>query len=85
MREVGPQLRVRPLGVVPAHTFQVGPQVRYMIGAIIYLSETPELYLEEVGPTGTVLWVKCRAAPRGGLLQGEGRNKDQRLMPNAGR
>jgi hypothetical protein len=23
------------LGVVPAHTFQVGPQVRYMIGAII--------------------------------------------------
>jgi hypothetical protein len=50
MREIGPQLRVRLLGVVPAHTFQVGPQVRYMIGAIIYLSETPELYLEEVGP-----------------------------------
>jgi hypothetical protein len=36
MREVGPQLRVRPLGVVPAHSFQVGPQVRYMLGAMIY-------------------------------------------------
>lgn len=50
MREVGPQLRVRLLGVVPAYTFHIGAQVRYMIGSIIYLSETPELYLEEVGP-----------------------------------
>jgi hypothetical protein len=53
MQEVGPQLRVRPLGVVLAHTFQVGPQVRDMIGSIIYPLETPELYLEEVGPLAT--------------------------------
>jgi hypothetical protein len=50
MREVGPQLRVRPLGVVPAYTFHLGAQVRYMIGSIIHPLETPELYLEEVGP-----------------------------------
>ena len=50
MREVGPQLRVRPLGVVPAHSFYIGARVWYMIGSIIYLSETPELYLEEVSP-----------------------------------
>jgi len=50
VQEVGPQLWVRPLGVVPAYTFHIGAQVRYMIGSIIYLSETPELYLEEVGP-----------------------------------
>jgi hypothetical protein len=50
VREIGPQLRVRLLGVVPAYTFHIGTQVRYMIGPIIYLSETPELYLEEVGP-----------------------------------
>ena len=52
MREVGPQQRVRSLGVVHAHTFHVDAQVRYLIGSIIYiyLSETPELYLEENGP-----------------------------------
>jgi hypothetical protein len=50
VREVGPQQRVRSLGVVHAHTFHVDAQVRYMIGSIIYLSETPELYIEEVGP-----------------------------------
>jgi ADP-ribose pyrophosphatase YjhB (NUDIX family) len=30
--EAGPQLRVRPLGVVHAHTFHFDAQVRYMIG-----------------------------------------------------
>ncbi len=49
MREVSPQLRVRPLGVAPAYTFHLGAQVRYMIGSIIYPLGTPELYLEEVG------------------------------------
>jgi len=52
MREVSPQLWVRLLGEVPAYTFHIAAQVRYMIGSIIYiyLSETPELYLEENGP-----------------------------------
>jgi hypothetical protein len=50
VRKVGPQLWVRLLGVAPAYTFHIGAQVRYMIGSIIYPSETPELYLEEVGP-----------------------------------
>lgn len=30
--EAGPQLRVRPLGVVHAHSFHFDAQVRYMIG-----------------------------------------------------
>jgi hypothetical protein len=50
VREVGPQLQVRLLCIVPAYTFHIGARVRYMIGSIIYLSETPELYLEAVGP-----------------------------------